>query len=68
VLALKGNHATLRVRVEQFLASVRGGRTHGFAVGEHRSVEKGHGRIEERRFWQVSAPEDLTAAGEWAGL
>jgi predicted transposase YbfD/YdcC len=68
VLALKGNHATLHERVMQFLASVREGRTHGFAVGEQRSVEKGHGRIEERRFWQVNAPEELAAAGEWAGL
>jgi predicted transposase YbfD/YdcC len=68
VLALKGNHATLHERVERFLAAVREGRTHGFRVGEHRSVEKGHGRIEERYFLQADAPEDLTAGGEWAGL
>jgi predicted transposase YbfD/YdcC len=68
VLALKGNHATLRERVEQFLASVREGRTHGFGVSEYRSVEKDHGRIEERYFLQADAPEDLTAAGEWADL
>lgn len=68
VLALKGNHAGLHERVERFFGSVREGRTHGFEEGFHRSVEKDHGRIEERRFWQVSAPEDLTASGEWAGL
>jgi predicted transposase YbfD/YdcC len=68
VLALKGNHATLHERVEQFLASVREGRTHGFQIGEHRTVEKEHGRIEERYFLQVNAPEDLTAAGEWVNL
>ncbi len=68
VLALKANHGGLHERVEQFFSSVREGRTHGFVVGEHRSVEKEHGRIEERRFWQVNAPEDLTAAGEWADL
>lgn len=68
VLALKGNHGGLYERVEQFLSSVREGRTYGFRVGEHRSVEKEHGRIEERRFWQVTAPEDLTAAGEWVDL
>jgi predicted transposase YbfD/YdcC len=68
VLALKGNHATLRERVEQFLSSARGGRTYGFTVSAHRTVEKGHGRIEERRFWQADAPEDLTAGGEWADL
>jgi predicted transposase YbfD/YdcC len=68
VLALKGNHATLHERVERFLSSVREGRTHGFHCGEHRSVEKEHGRIEERYFLQVEAPEDLTASGEWVGL
>jgi predicted transposase YbfD/YdcC len=68
VLALKGNHGGLHERVEQFLSSVREGRTHGFTVGEHRSVEKEHGRIEERRFWQVTAPDDLTASGQWDGL
>lgn len=68
VLALKGNHGGLHERVEQFLGAVREGRTHGFRVGEHRSLEKEHGRIEERRFWQVNAPEDLTATGEWADL
>lgn len=68
VLALKGNHGGLHERVEQFLASVREGRTHGFTVSEHRSVEKEHGRIEERHFWQVEAPDDLTASGEWVDL
>jgi predicted transposase YbfD/YdcC len=68
VLALKGNHGSLHERVAQFLSSVREGRTHGFRVGEHRTVEKEHGRIEERRFWQVQAPADLTEAGEWDGL
>src|SRR5215207_553046 len=68
VLALKGNHGLLRERVEQFLSSVRGGRTHGFQLGEQASVEKEHGRIEERYFLQVEAPADLTAGGEWVGL
>lgn len=68
VLALKGNHGSLHERVEQFLAAVREGRTHGFQTGEQTTVEKEHGRIEERRFWQVSAPEDLTSGDQWAGL
>ena len=68
VLALKGNHATLHERVEQFLCSVREGRAHGFQLGEHTTVEKEHGRIEERYFLQVNAPDDLTAAAGWADL
>src|SRR5437588_3012325 len=68
VLALKGNHGRLHERVEQFLSSVREGRTHGFHIGEHTTVEKEHGRIEERYFLQVNAPADLTASSEWADL
>jgi len=68
VLALKGNHGGLHERVEQFFSSVREERTHGFTVSTHHSVEKEHGRIEERHFWQANAPDDLTASGEWAGL
>jgi len=68
VLALKGNHATLHERVAQFLSSVREGRTHGFQVGEQTTVEKEHGRIEERYFLHANAPEDLTAAAEWVDL
>src|SRR5919202_47363 len=68
VLALKGNHATLHERVEQFLCSVREGRAHGFQLGEHTTVEKEHGRIEERYFLQVNAPDDLTASAGWADL
>jgi predicted transposase YbfD/YdcC len=68
VLALKGNHGALHERVEGFLSSVREGRTHGFERGEQTSVEKEHGRIEERYFLQVAAPADLTAGGEWVGL
>lgn len=67
-LSLKGSHASLHERVEQFFASVREGRAHGFRLSQHRTVEKEHGRIEERYFLQASAPEDLTATGEWAGL
>jgi len=68
VLALKGNQAGTHERVRQFLTSVREGRTHGFTVSEHRTVEKEHGRIEERYFLQANAPEDLVATGEWAAL
>lgn len=68
VLALKANHGGLHERVAQFLAAMREGHTHGFAASEHHSVEKEHGRIEERYFLHVQAPADLTAAGDWAGL
>jgi predicted transposase YbfD/YdcC len=68
VLALKGNHGGLHERVGQFLSSVREGRTYGFTAGEHRTVEKDHGRIEGRYFLQADAPADLTATGEWVGL
>ena len=55
-------------RVRQFLASVREGRTSGFTISEHRTVEQEHGRIEERSYLQANAPEELTTTGEWVGL
>ena len=68
VSALKGNHAGLHQRVAQFFNSVREGRTAGFGISQHRTCDKEHGRIEERHFWQVNAPEDLRASREWADL
>lgn len=68
LLALKGNQGSLHERVEQFFSSVREGRTHGFTLSQHRTLDKEHGRIEERHFWQVNAPQDLPGYADWADL
>ncbi len=68
VLALKGNHATLHEQVQNFFQSVRAGRTYGFTLSEQHSLDKEHGRIEERRYWHVNAPDYLHGFGEWRDL
>jgi predicted transposase YbfD/YdcC len=68
VCALKGNHAHLLEEVAEFLASVREDRTVGFAFATCQSVEKDHGRIETRRYWQAEAPDWLSEFGQWRDL
>lgn len=68
VLALKGNHHTLHAQVQNFFASVRAGRTYGFTISEHRTLDKEHGRIEERHYLQVNAPDYLHGFADWADL
>src|SRR5262249_56204092 len=67
VCALKGNHASLLEEVTEFLTSVREDRTLGFAFGTCQSVEKDHGRIETRRYWQAEAPDWLSEFEQWRG-
>lgn len=68
VLALKANHGKLfddvRLRVGCYIQN-------GFAdcpVSRHVEIEKGHGRREERRYYQMTAPSYLPGRREWKGL
>jgi predicted transposase YbfD/YdcC len=68
VLALKGNQGTLHEEVEGFFRWAQG---HQFADVPHSSyhtVEKDHGRIEERCYWLVSDIEWLLPTANWPGL
>ena len=69
VVALKDNHPTLKEEVATMLTNVREGRTAGYTVSRHHTLEKEHGRIETRRIWQVEVPPGrLPEQSEWAGL
>jgi predicted transposase YbfD/YdcC len=68
VCALKGNHPQLEQAVAAFLQAVRAGRTSGIAYAKYETVEKGHGRIETRQYWQAAAPAWLPEFGEWCEL
>lgn len=71
VLALKANQPATAQAVREVFADAQ---AHGFrdnAVDHHRTVEKGHGRIEERQCWTISDPATLAwvnAEGRWPGL
>ena len=58
VLALKDNHPTLHELVAHHFAVVADGAA-GLAPATHRTVGKGHGRLEGRRCWASDDPEVL---------
>jgi predicted transposase YbfD/YdcC len=66
--ALKGNHPQLEQAVAEFLQAVQQGRTSGIAHARHETIEKDHGRIETRQYWQAAAPDFLPEFGEWCEL
>ena len=68
VLALKGNQGTLHEEIEGFF---RWAQRHQFADVPHSSyatVEKEHGRLEERWYWLVSDITWLLPTANWPGL
>ena len=68
VCALKGNHPHLEQAVAEFLQAVREQRTSGMSYATHATVEKEHGRIETRQYWQAVAPAWLPEFSEWCDL
>jgi predicted transposase YbfD/YdcC len=68
VLALKGNQEKLFHDVECLLLGALQDDLAGGAVSRHVEVEQGHGRLEARRYYQISAPSYLHGRAEWKGL
>lgn len=68
VLALKGNQGTLHEEVDGFFRWARAREFRGVAHATDRTIEKDHGRIEERRYWLVSEIAWLLPTAQWPGL
>lgn len=66
VLALKGNHSTLKDDVALFFQDVPPETTE--EIDYHKSLNKDHGRIEVRECWTTSAIEWIDGKDKWAGL
>lgn len=66
VLSLKGNHGNLHDDVTLYFESFHKGQIKTKAY-HHQTIEKDHGRIEERDYWAVPLPGGLRSEG-WAGL
>ena len=62
ILAVKGNQGTLREELEWFWEQAPAG------VDEHRSVAKGHGRLDVRTARTTSNIEWIQEVHEWPGL
>jgi predicted transposase YbfD/YdcC len=66
VISLKGNQGNLHKDVELYFDSLHAGQFKTKA-NTHSTIEKDHGRVEERNFFSVSLPKGLHSEG-WEGL
>ena len=68
VLALKGNHEKLFKDVQFTMLCHMQDDFVGSPVSRHVEVEQGHGRVEARTYYQITAPSHLHGRSEWKGL
>lgn len=71
VLALKQNHARLHQEVTELFAEARATGFAGIHHDTYETLEKGHGRIERRRYWLLTDPDYLhwlDPEGRWPDL
>ena len=68
VLALKANHPTMHEEVRLFLDDAIHEDFKGTVHDFHESLEKDHGRIENRRTWVTPDVDWFEDRGDWAGL
>jgi len=68
VLALKGNQEKLFNDVQLRLGCHLRDDFADCPVSRYVEIEKGHGRQEERRYYQITAPSYLPGRSEWKGL
>ena len=66
VLALKGNQGTAHQEIASYLDAAIAGADPALARCEH--IEKGHGRIETRRYWQSADIGWFADREKWEGL
>lgn len=68
VFALKGNQGKLFDDVSLLLGCHMRDDFADCAVSRHVEIEQGHGRFEERMYYQITAPDYLHGRSEWKGL
>ncbi len=68
VLALKGNQETLHRDATDLFAKLLAEDFGDTPVSRHQECERGHGRTEERYYYQISVPADFPQREKWTGL
>ena len=68
VLALKGNQSGLHDDVELFRSGALAKGFEGMAHSSHETLDKGHGRVEVRRYWISEQIDWLESKAAWSGL
>ena len=68
VLALKGNQGNLHEDVQELFTSASEQNFKNIEHQFYKTVEKGHGRMEIRRYWTMDNTEHLIGAKKWRNL
>jgi predicted transposase YbfD/YdcC len=68
VIGLKGNQQHLQEAAEQEFSKHMEDDFAHVACRQHHTQEQGHGRTEERSYYQMKVPLDLSSREEWDGL
>jgi predicted transposase YbfD/YdcC len=68
VLALKGNQSSLYEDVQLYMDSLITQELKNTPVETTHTLDKGHGRIEERRYWVTEVVDWLAQKKDWSGL
>lgn len=67
VLPIKDNEKNFKEEIDALVQDAIKNDFRGIDSDEYETLEKGHGRIEYRKFWMIDA-EELPSAKEWLGL
>ena len=62
VLALKGNQSTLAQAVEELFIDADAADYAGWSVDTHETIDRGHGRVETRRYFTLTAVDKIPQA------
>lgn len=68
VLGLKGNQSKLHQAVEDFFMTARANNFKGINYDYEEEIDKGHGRLETRRYWISDKLLSLPNIQQWDGL
>jgi predicted transposase YbfD/YdcC len=68
VLAVKGNQGHLYDDITQVFATLLSQNVPTNVLDYYETVEKGHGRMEVRRYWTTSSLDTLRTKQQWLGL
>jgi predicted transposase YbfD/YdcC len=66
-LPIKDNEKNFKEEIEMLFQDAFKNHFRGVDADEYETLEKGHGRIEHRKYWMIDA-EELPSAKEWEGL
>lgn len=68
VLALKGNQGTLEQAVEELFIDADAAGYAGWSMDSHETIDRGHGRVETRRYFTLTAVDKIPRAADWEKL